>query len=221
MLSARLKVISAATMLVPAEYYSMEESAVQTNPEFALPDEILSLESWVYRFPGILPFGCMLHLEHSFFSQYEVTPEQKQEILDYLDANFAELKALRPATSSASKDTFLQNQVKKQVWINRIYGDADIFDKSEDNWGGRRVAILKNQEWIGAFNYVGLSSANFGYLYRGYAFREGFGTVKRKIRNLQIVDNRDKLYPEYPEPNPQNEESEKLETDSEEEDFST
>lgn len=208
-------------MLVPAEFYSFVEETTQINPEFVLPEDVLSLESWVYRLSGILPFGCMFHSEHSFFSEYEMSPEQKEEILEYLETNFAQLKAFRPATSSASKDTFVQNRLKKQIWIKRIYGDEDIFEKSEQSFGGRRVAILKNQEWVGAFNYVGLGCSNFGYLYRGFGFREGFGTVNRKIRSLQIVDNLSKLYPEYPEPNPQNEESEKLETDSEEEDFST
>jgi hypothetical protein len=223
MLAARLKVISSSTMLLPMDFYFENEGVIEINPEFAMADDVTSLESWAFRIPGILPFGCMYHQEHSFFSKYDLTPEQKEEVLDHLQNNFPELKALRNATGTASTDTYEVGKHRKDVWVKRIYGDVEQFQNEEEGgFKGNKVVILKNQEWLGAFNYLGLQCKNFGFLYRGIGFREGIGNIERKIRMIPKSNQDQKLYPEYPEPNPQNEESEKLETDSEDDDdFST
>jgi hypothetical protein len=225
MLAARLKVISSATILVPMDYYLENEGITETNPEFALSDDMMTLDSWSYRLPGILPFGCMYHEEHPFFSEYEMTPEQKEEVLEHLTNNFQILKAFRNANESSSTDTYETGKIIKKIWVNRMYGDPEVFEDDEEShpqFKGNKVIILKNNEWLGAMNYLGIHCKNHGFLYRGFGYKEGIGNVERKIKSIPKSNQNQRLYPEYPEPNPQNEESEKLETDSEDDDdFST
>ena len=84
MLSARLRLIACASILNPVSFFLQEEGLTQVNPEFQSPEDPLALSSWEYRLPGVLPFGCILHQELSFFSEYQFTEEQKEEILVFL-----------------------------------------------------------------------------------------------------------------------------------------
>lgn len=217
LLSARLRIISTCTMLCPKDFYLLNEEALEQNPEWSVPENINSKDSWTHRLPGILQFGCMFYKEHFFFQEYEYTLEQKEEIDDHLNTNFPEMPILREL--SEMQDVQFYGKTKRRLWQLRLFGEEEEFEAEEGSQGDR-VLVLKNNEWIGAINYFGMSSENFGFFYRGYGFKEGFGNIEQNIQGLRLDEKEQMFLPEYPEPNPQNEESEKLETDSEDEDYS-
>jgi hypothetical protein len=204
-------------MLCLSDYFILNENTIERNLEYKFPENADSKEAWVHRLPGVLPMGCIYHKDHPFFTEYDYTPEQKQEILDHLQEKFQELPPLR-GLDEELEIHFVKN-FKKPLWKTRRYGDLDEFEE-ESGFKGHKVVVLSNNQWIGAMNYVGLSCGQFGFLYQGYGFKSGTVNIEQKIQSLNLANKHIMLVPEYPEPNPQNEESEKLETDSEDEDYS-
>ena len=211
-LAAKLLQISTACRIVPSGLFALDENEqIIPNLESEINvDELTSVASWATLLPSLTQSGVIVHKEHSFFRQYQLTEDQQEEILQSLNENDAEKPQLA-ALEEKGEET------EAQDWNFRVYGpEVKSVDASS---GGATTILASNRLWKGAFSYYCCRSRRPGFFYRGYGLRTSQSNIVKQIQGLLIPPVDMAYAPEYPEPNPQNEMSEKLETDSEDENY--
>lgn len=213
LISAKIIQISTSCRIVPAALFSIdEEEKIVFNSEGEISLEDLTQDAnWVTYLPGLTKSGTISHKEHSFFSQYMLNQEQEEEILQNLIENDPEKPSLSSIVSDDSEISFSNN------WNFRIFGEK--IQSINPNGGSKQTVLATNSLWKGAYSYYCCETKTSGFFYSGYGLKTAQSNIVKRIQSLLIPPVDSAYAPEYPEPNPQNEMSEKLETDSEDENY--
>lgn len=127
--------------------------------------------------------------------------DSKNEILNYFSEN----------------DKNLNDEISSEDWNVKIKNKFIEFETKEGESKSKKIIMISNKNFIGALNFYLDEYKMFCFMYKGYGLNKNQTTFEKGILNIIDVYSKNlKLIPEYPEPNPLNEDSEKMETDSEE-----
>lgn len=184
-----------SNLIIPESYFITDpenEKKIKKNPEFIFEKEkFLNKENWVYKFPKILING---DISYSSIKKEEdlLFIQDKHPIPDFLSN--------------------IINENSKRIWILKKFGKKNFISKEEENIQ-LSVFLFKNQDWKGALNFYSEIEKNFGFVYFGFGLKKHQDIIAKGIEVIchepKFRDNREKK-----EPNPPEDNSDILETDS-------
>ena len=184
-----------SNVIIPENYFLIDEEnekIIKKNLEFIFEKEkFLNKENWVYKFPKILINGSINY-----------SSIKNEEDLLTIEEKFPKPELLKN----------IINENSNTNWKNKKFGKKNFICIEEENIS-LSIFLLQNENWKGATNYFSENEKNFGFIYFGFGLKKNQNVVSKKIEGIlcepKFRDNR-----EMKEPNPPEDNSDILETDS-------
>lgn len=157
-LRAQIARIAAATTLVPTGKLAFdEESEAEPKPivdaeEYAVPDDLTSLDSWVHLYGGVLKIGRCTN------------PPKPEPAEGEEDADEPEQEEEAPALGAASADgpvSTLMEEEELAAWSVKAYNTALA-------GGAYSVAVATSNRWPGAYVAGATKADKYSNLYFGW-----------------------------------------------------
>jgi radial spoke head protein 4A len=211
-LKAQLVRITHGSCIVPAKIYKLKDDDDQKIEfdkdgfEFPAPAELMGLENWLHRYPNILNAG---RIKHWFPANVE------DEVKDKIEGEDPVKERLKTIAEDEAPQGIEAGKVVEGFeagnWLVRTYGDTQPFTSESEKVNVYSSTLIRTLLWPGSMTLAMPMRSAWSFLYVGTGMKSVQMFIPKQPENIK--DDPEDLE-EFPEPNPNQAPSEKMESDS-------